>query len=60
MSFLYEFYDKICFIGIAKKHCNIAHIFLVHKVHQELKNMLVKNVIGKNLVGLITTFAVNL
>ena len=49
-----------CFIGIAKKHCNIAHIFLVHKVHQELKNMLVKNVIGKNLVGLITTFAVNL
>ena len=37
-----------CFLGIAKKHCNITHILLVHKLHKELKKLLLKIVIGKN------------
>ena len=40
------------FLGIAKKHCNITHILLVCKVNQELKNLLVKIAIGKNVAGL--------
>ena len=36
------------FVGIARKHCNITHILLVYKVHQELKDLLVKIVIGEN------------
>ena len=51
------------FVGIAKKHCNITDILLAYKVHQELKNLLVKIAIGKNVcrfVGLMTTFGVNL
>ena len=55
------------FVGIARKHCNITHILLAYKVHQELKNLLAKIVIGKNVcrfVGLMTTlmttFGVNL
>ena len=37
-----------CFLGIAKKHCNITHILLVHKLHKELKKLLLKIVTGKN------------
>ena len=51
------------FVGIAKKHCNITHILLAYKVHQELKDLLVKIVIGKNVckfVGLMTTFGLHL
>ena len=51
------------FVGIAKKHCNITHILLAYKVHQELKKLQLKTVIGKNVckfVGLMTTFGVNL
>ena len=36
------------FVGIARKHCDIMHILLTYKVHQELKDLLVKIVLDEN------------